>query len=104
MFVEVLKSKISEVVVTDSSIDYEGSVTLCPDLIERAGLSVWEKVDINNMTNGERITTYVLKGEKGDCQINGAASFKFSKGDRVHILSYIAIPRKTTEVHTPVVI
>ena len=83
-----LSAKIEEIEVTESSISYEGSITLDPELIKEAGLLEWQAVDVNSKTTGERATTYILKGKKGDCQINGALSHKFKRGELVHINTY----------------
>lgn len=83
----ILKSKI-DLTVTKSSIDYDGSITLCPRLMKAANLQQYENVHVNNATNGKRIETYVLTGKKGDVQINGAASHHFAIGDRIHVNAF----------------
>ena len=90
MFLEILKSKIHRARVTEANLHYIGSVTIDEELIEAAGLYPNEKVAIVNINNGERIETYVIKGERGSGKIgiNGAAAHKFSVGDLVIIMSY----------------
>jgi len=90
MQIEVLKSKIHRATVTDANINYVGSVTIDAALMKAANLIEFEKVQVLNINNGERIETYVIKGTKGSGVIclNGAAARKFLKGDKVIIVSY----------------
>ena len=80
MFLEILKSKIHRARVTEANLHYVGSITIDEELIEAAGLYPNEKVAVVNIDNGERIETYVIKGERGSGKIgiNGAAAHKFS--------------------------
>ncbi len=90
MMIEVLKSKIHRVTVTEANLNYVGSVTIDEDLLDAVNMIAGEKVSIVNNNNGERIDTYVIKGERGSgciC-INGAAARKFAVGDVVIIISY----------------
>ena len=86
----LLKSKIHRATVTDADLHYVGSMTLDPELMAAADLLVHEKVEIYNITNGERFATYVIEGEPGAGQVilNGAAAHKASAGDLVIICSY----------------
>ncbi len=90
MQLEIMKSKIHRARVTEANLHYIGSVTIDEDLIEAAGLYPNEKVSIVNINNGERIETYVIKGERGSGKIgiNGAAAHKFSADDLVIIMAY----------------
>lgn len=90
MQIEVLKSKIHRATVTDANINYVGSITIDENLMKQANLIEFEKVQVLNVNNGERIETYVIKGKKGSGVIclNGAAARKFLKGDIVIIVSY----------------
>jgi aspartate 1-decarboxylase len=90
MQIEVLKSKIHRVRVTDANLDYIGSITIDEDLMDAANIIVHEKVAIVNNNNGERFETYVIKGERGSGTIclNGAAARKVQKGDVVIIMAY----------------
>lgn len=83
-----LLSKIQEVEVTEANIHYKGSIKLCPDLMKKAGLEEWQEVEVNGKNTMSRIKTYVIKGEKGDCELNGGAANYFDKGDLVHINAY----------------
>jgi len=90
MQLEILKSKIHRAKVTEANLNYIGSITIDEDLIDAAGLYYNEKVSVVNINNGERIETYVIKGERGSGKIgiNGAAAHKFSAGDLIIVMSY----------------
>jgi len=90
MLIEVLKSKIHRVTVTDSDLNYIGSITLDKKLIVAANLIVGEKVQIVNINNGERLETYVIEGKEGSGEVtlNGPAARKVQKGDFIIIISY----------------
>lgn len=106
MTIEVLKSKIHRVRVTEANLNYIGSITIDRDLVDAAGLYPNEKVQIVNLNNGERIETYVICGERGSGKIglNGAAALKFSVRDLVIIMSYAQMTPEELEHHTPKVI
>jgi aspartate 1-decarboxylase len=96
MFRTMMKAKIHRATVTDSNLDYQGSVTIDEGLLEKAGIIPYEQVDIYNITNGERFTTYAIKGPRGSgviC-INGAAAHKAKRGDLVIIVTYAAFDDK----------
>ena len=85
----MLSSKIHRAHVTDANLNYVGSVTIGPELIEAAGLREFQKVEILNVNNGERFATYVICGEKkGEICLNGAAARKVCVGDVVIIVAY----------------
>jgi aspartate 1-decarboxylase len=84
----MLKSKIHRARVTDANVNYEGSITIDRKLMEAADLLEYEQVDVVNVNNGARFTTYVIEGEKGEICINGAAARLAVRGDVVIILSY----------------
>lgn len=90
MLIEVLKSKIHRVTVTEANLNYIGSITLDPLLIEAAGLVEGEKVHVLNCNNGERLETYVISGERGSGTVclNGPAARKAEAGDVVIVVSY----------------
>lgn len=90
MIIEVLKSKIHRVTVTDCELNYIGSITIDESLIEAANLIVGEKVQVVNINNGERLETYIIKGKRdsGEITLNGPAARKVQKGDKVIIISY----------------
>lgn len=90
MLIEVFKSKIHRVRVTESDLNYIGSITIDEDLIDAAGLIVGERVYIVNVNNGERFDTYIIKGKRGsgDICLNGPAARKVHKGDIIIIIAY----------------
>ena len=83
-----LRTKIHRATVTDANLQYEGSVSIDTVLLEASGIEPFEQVDIYNITNGERLTTYAIPGQRGDICINGAAAWKAKKGDLVIIACY----------------
>ena len=99
----MLKSKIHRVRVTDANLQYEGSITIDERLLAAADLLPYEKVDIYNVSNGERFSTYVIQGKKGSGVIclNGAAARKASKGDIIIIASYVLVDDGATRKWTP---
>jgi aspartate 1-decarboxylase len=90
MTIEMLYSKIHRATVTDANLNYVGSITIDEELMEEANLFVGQKVDIVNINNGERFSTYVIKGERGkrDICLNGAAARKVHPGDKIIIIAY----------------
>ena len=90
MIIEVLKSKIHRVKVTQANLNYVGSITIDSALMEAANIICGEKVQVVNVTNGERLETYAIPGESGSGVIclNGAAAHKASEGDIIIIISY----------------
>jgi aspartate 1-decarboxylase len=106
MQIEVLKSKIHRVSVTQADLDYIGSVTIDENLMDAANLIENEKVDIFNYNNGERLTTYVIKGERGSGVIclNGPASLKVKVGHEIIIVSYASMDFEMAKTHKPTVI
>ena len=93
MNIEVVKSKIHKVTVTEANLQYVGSITIDEDLMEAANIIENEKVQVVNINNGERLETYVIKGErgKGEICLNGPAARKASVGDVVIIISYACL-------------
>jgi len=93
--ITVLYSKIHRATVTDAQLHYEGSLTIDQHLMELAGLSEYQQIDIYNITNGERFTTYAIVGEPhtGIIQVNGAAAHKAGAGDLIIIAAYAMIPQ-----------
>ena len=90
MQIEVVKSKIHRVTVTGADLNYIGSITIDEDLMEASNIIEGEKVQIVNINNGERLETYVIKGQRGSKEIclNGPAARKVQKGDVIIIISY----------------
>lgn len=105
MLVGYLKAKIHRAVVRDANLEYEGSVTVGKDLLEASGIGIHEQVDIYNITNGERLTTYVIPGDTvGDICLNGAAAWKAKVGDQVIIVSYCQMTPEEARTHRPRVV
>ena len=103
MFIEVLKSKIHRVTVTEANLDYIGSITIDEELLAAANMIENERVDIYNITNGERFSTYIIKGEAGS-GINGAAAHKARVGDLLIIASYASMDFEEAKNWHPTVI
>lgn len=106
MTIEVLKSKIHRVVVTEANLNYVGSITVDEELMDAAGLVAGEKVQVVNVNNGERLETYVIRGERGrgDICLNGSAARKAMPGDVVIIMSYARMTLDEAREFTPWVI
>ena len=106
MLIEIIKSKIHRVKVTDADLNYVGSITIDRDLIEAANLIVGEKVQVVNVNNGERLETYVIEGKKssGEVTLNGPAARKVQKGDVVIIISYAQMDLKEAKSFVPSII
>lgn len=106
MFIEVMKSKIHKVSVTDANLQYVGSVTIDEDLMDAANIIENEKVQIVNVNNGERLETYAIKGERGSGVIclNGPAARKCAPGDVVIIISYASMDFEKAKKFKPTVI
>lgn len=106
MFIEVLKSKIHRVTVTDADLNYIGSITIDRTLMEAAGLIEYEKVQILDNNNGERFETYVIAGEanSGTICLNGAAARRVQRGDIILILSYASMDFEEAKLFKPTVI
>lgn len=106
MMIEVLKSKLHCVTITEANLHYMGSVTIDEDLMDAAGLIAGEKVQIVNNNNGERIETYIIKGKRGSgcvC-LNGAAARKCVVGDTVIIISYALMDIEEAKTFSPKVV
>lgn len=106
MNVEVLKSKIHRVTVTEARLDYIGSITIDEDLMDAAGIIAGERVYIVNNNNGARLDTYTIPGERGSGVIclNGAAARLVQPGDIVIIMSYATMPLEEARTFKPSVI
>ncbi|MEM9339729.1 MAG: aspartate 1-decarboxylase [Bacteroidota bacterium] len=106
MLIEVLKSKIHRVKITQAELHYVGSITIDEDLMDAAKLVANEKVQIVNINNGERLETYVIKGKRGTGEIcmNGPAARRVQVGDIIIIISYCSIDAEEAQSHEPVVI
>ncbi len=106
MLIEVLKSKIHRVKVTDADLSYIGSVTIDRDLIDAANFLVGEKVQVVNINNGERLETYIIEGERGtgEVTLNGPAARKVQKGDIVIIIGYAQMEFEKAKDFQPTIV
>jgi len=106
MTIEMLYSKIHRATVTDANLNYVGSITIDEELMESANLHVGQKVDIVNVNNGERFSTYVIKGERGkrDICLNGAAARKVHPGDKIIIIAYASMTLEEAKSFKPAVL
>ena len=106
MLVEVLKSKIHRVKITEADLNYIGSITIDPDLMEAADMMEGEKVQVVNINNGERLETYIITGERGTGNIcmNGPAARKVAVGDIVIIITYAHMEVEEAKKFSPTII
>ena len=106
MMIEVLKSKLHGVQVTEANLNYIGSITIDEDLMDAANLIAGEKVQVVNNNNGERFDTYIIRGERGSGCIclNGAAARKVQVGDTVIIISYALMDFEEAKTFRPTIV
>lgn len=106
MFIEVVKSKIHMASVTEANLHYIGSISIDEDLMDAANIIENEKVQVLNLNNGERLETYVIKGERGSGEIclNGAAARKVIVGDVIIIMSYASLDFQEAKSFKPTII
>lgn len=95
-----LRCKLHRAFITSADLDYEGSISIDRDLCREAGLHEFEQVDIYDITNAARFTTYVIYGEPGQIQVNGAAAHLVDVGDRIIICAYQALDPEEIPNHT----
>jgi aspartate 1-decarboxylase len=106
MLIEVVKSKIHKASITGANLNYIGSITIDEDLMDAANLIENEKVHVLNLNNGERLVTYVIKGERGSGEIclNGAAARKVIIGDVIIIMSFALLEFQEAKSFKPTII
>ena len=104
MKIEVLKSKLHRATVTDANLNYEGSITIDAELLKVAQMHAWEKVDVLNVNNGARFSTYIMPGKKGEICLNGTAARMAAPGDKVIIVTYTYIQEQDAENWQPKII
>ena len=106
MLCHMLRAKIHRATVTEANLNYEGSITIDESLLKASGILPFERVQVLNISNGERAETYVIKGKKdsGEIIMNGAIARLFEVGDLVIICSYIYIEEKKAKNINPVII
>ena len=106
MLFEFLHSKIHRATITDSNLNYVGSITIDEEFLEKANIREWEKVEILDINNGERFQTYALKGLRGSkcfC-VNGAAARKVQAGDKIIIVTYAQMNEEEIKNHKPTIV
>jgi aspartate 1-decarboxylase len=106
MHLTLLKCKLHRARVTHAEVDYEGSCAIDEELLTLSGIREYEQIQIYNVTNGERFTTYAIRAESGSrvISVNGAAAHKAEPGDRVIICAYAAMSEAEADVHKPVLV
>lgn len=107
MYLTLLKGKLHRATVTGADLNYEGSITIDPALLEAATILPYEQVDVLNINNGARFTTYAIAGKKrgsGEITINGAAARLAQKGDLVIICAFCRLEAKDAKKHKPAVV
>jgi len=102
----MLYSKLHRATVTDANLNYVGSITIDQDLLDAANMRVGQKIDIVNVNNGERFSTYIIPGErgKGDICLNGAAARKVHKGDKIIIIAYATMSEEEADAYSPKIV
>ena len=104
MNIEVLKSKLHRATVTQTILDYEGSISIDTELVKKAGMHIYEKVEIFNVNNGARLATYIIPGKKGEFCLNGAAARLAQPGDKIIVVTYTWIDEREAESWKPKVV
>jgi len=106
MTITMLHSKIHRATVTDANLNYVGSITIDRNLIDEARMRIGQKIDIVNVNNGERFSTYIIAGERGKREIclNGAAARKVHVGDKIIIIAYAQMDEKEADTYRPKIV
>lgn len=106
MLLEFLNSKIHRATITDSDLNYVGSITIDADILDAANIKEYQKVEILDINNGERFQTYAIKGKRGSkcfC-LNGAAARKAQPGDKIIIVTYAELTPEEIKTHKPTIV
>ena len=105
MLIEVLKSKLHRIRITEACLDYEGSLSLDPDDMEAVGIFPYEKILCADVENGNRFETYAIEGKRGShvCCLNGAAAHKGKVGDRLIVMAFASMTPDEAKGHAPLV-
>jgi len=106
MTITMLYSKIHRATVTDANLNYVGSITIDRDLMDAAAMRVGQKIDIVNVNNGERFSTYIIPGERGKKEmcLNGAAARKVHVGDKIIVIAYASMTEEEADKHQPKIV
>lgn len=106
MNITMLYSKLHRATVTDANLNYVGSITIDQELLDAVDMRIGQKIDIVNVNNGERFSTYIISGErgKGDICLNGAAARKVHRGDKIIIIAYASMSTEEADAHSPKIV
>ena len=106
MLVTLMKAKLHRATVTQADLDYEGSIAIDADLLDAAGIFPHEQVDVLNITNGQRFTTYAIEAPRGSrvVGVNGAAARLVQKNDKVIVVTYGILPAEEARNYSPTVV
>ena len=106
MNITMLYSKLHRATVTEANLHYVGSITIDQDLLDAANMRVGQKIDIVNINNGERFSTYIIPGERGKKEIclNGAAARKVHVGDKIIIIAYATMTEEEADSYEPKIV
>lgn len=106
MNLRLLKSKLHKAIVTHAELEYEGSCAIAGDLLDAANMREYEQIEIYNITNGERFTTYIIRAESGSgiISINGAAAHKAQPKDKIIICTYADFSEAEADAHKPALV
>ncbi len=96
-----LQAKIHRATITEANVDYSGSLAICPELLEASGLLPNEQIDVYNIDNGERLTTYIIEGKKREMCLNGAAALKGEVGQKIIVAAYTWLQKEEIVNHSP---
>jgi aspartate 1-decarboxylase len=102
----LLAAKLHGGSVTEANLEYEGSITIDPQLMSEVGIFPYEQVDVFDITNGARFTTYTIEGSlnSGEICVNGAAAHLVAEGDRIIVVAYVSLSVEDAKVHTPKIV
>ena len=102
----MLRAKVHRITVTETELEYEGSLTLDRDLMEAADMLPYERVEVYDIANGNRFSTYLIEGDKGSgvCCVNGAAAHKVELGDKLILAAYVSVEESEVRDHRPKVV
>lgn len=106
MELTMFKSKLHQMRITEANLMYEGSITIDQDLLDMSGILPYEKVSVVNITNGSRLETYTIPGERGSrvCCMNGAAARLTQVDDRVIVIAYARMSEEVAKTHKPTIV
>lgn len=99
-----LQAKIHRAIITEANVEYDGSLAICPKLLQASGILPNEQIDVYNIDNGNRLTTYVIKGQDREICLNGAAALKGRPGEKVIIAAYTWLEKEEIAEHSPKVV